>query len=286
MPVINTNLAANSALRYTNINTNNQNSFLRQLSSGLRVNRAGDDPAALSIGSRIKGDGVALRQAAINAQTVTAALNTAEGGLQQILAVLQKMKGIISNARSGVPDASTLANLNTSFIALRGEIDSIAGQTQFAGQALIDGTGAANTFSNTAGAVVLLGIASGDTLTISLSAAGAGNNATATGLAVNASVVDTTANATTAQGAVDAALNTVIRFLATVGGFQQRVAARADNINVLVENADASVSATMEADVAKAQTDYTNADVLTQSGIAALQKANSQKLALLRLLQS
>jgi flagellin len=286
MPVINTNKAANSALRYVNINSSQQSKFLQQLSSGLRINKASDDAAALSIGTRVKADNAALGQAAINAGTAQAVLSIAEGGLFQIANVLQRLKSITTAAQSGILGTAEFANLDKEYQALFLEVSSIAAQTKFNGVSLLDGTGAAGTFSNVGGANVVLGSVSGDLINITTSGAAAGNNATAAGLALANTAITTAAIAATNQGLIDTAINTNAGFLASVGAASARVGFRASQIDVSKENGEGAVSSLIEADVARAQTDYTNADVLTQSGIAALQKANSQAQSLLRLLQS
>lgn len=286
MPVINTNKAANSSLRYVNINSANQQKYLQQLSSGLRVNKASDDAASLSIGTKIRSDSVALGQSAINASNAQAVLATAEGGLQQISSVLARMKAVCAAAQSGILGAAEFTNLNKEYQALFLEVTAIANSTKFNGVALLDGTGAAGTFSNTGGANILLGTLTTDTINISISGANAGNNATAAGLALANTAITTAAIAATNQGLVETAISTVAGFLASVGASASRVGYRASQINVSKENADASISALLEADVASAQSQYVNADVLTQSGIAALQKANSIPQELLRLLQS
>lgn len=286
MPVINTNTAANSSLRYVNINSANQQKYLQQLSSGLRVNKASDDAASLSIGTKIRSDSIALGQSAINASNAQAVLATAEGGLQQISSVLARMKAVCAAAQSGILGAAEFTNLNKEYQALFLEVTAIANSTKFNGVALLDGTGAAGTFSNTGGANILLGTLTTDTINISISGANAGNNATAAGLALANTAITTAAIAATNQGLVETAISTVAGFLASVGASASRVGYRASQINVSKENADASISALLEADVASAQSQYVNADVLTQSGIAALQKANSIPQELLRLLQS
>ena len=286
MPGINTNLAANSAVRYINYNSLNQQKYLQQLSSGLRVNKASDDAAALSIATRIRSDGVALSQTAINAANAQAVLATAEGGLQQIAAVLSRMKAVTAAAQSGSLSAADYTNLNKEYQALFLEITAIATSTKFNGVALLDGTGAAGTFSNTGGANVLLGIVTTDSINISISGAGANNNATAASLAVASTAITSSGIAATNQGTIDTAINTVAGFIASVGAASSRVGFRASQIAVSKENADASVSALLDADIAAAQAAYVSADVLTQSGIAALQKANTIPQEILRLLQS
>lgn len=280
MPVINTNIAANTALRYTNINTNTQNKLLAQLASGKRVQTAADDAAANSIAAKLKSDSTTLGQAAINSATAQAVLNTANSGYTAIADVLQRLKAIVTAAQAGTLDSGAFTNLDKEYQALVTEIGSIASQTKFNGVSLLDGTGAAGTFGNTSGASVLLGTGSSDTITIKTS------NSTASTLSITTSAITSAAVAATANTAIDTAITTVAGFQAQAGADSSRVAFRASVINVSKENADASVSALTDADVAKTQTDYTSADVLTQSGIAALQKANAIPQQLLRLLQS
>lgn len=286
MPTINTNNAANSALRYTNINTSNQTKYLQQLSSGKRITKAADDAASLAIGSKVTADSVALAQASRNAANVQSVLNVAEGGLSNISKVLTRLKELLHSAQDGFHDTASFSAVDKEYQALVTEITNIANTTKFNGVALIDGSGSAATFSNSSGAVILLGATSGDTITMSLSSSGAGNNATATGLSLATTAVTTSAVAATNEGLVETAIGTVAGFLANIGALQARVGFRAAQLDISKENADATASTLLDADVAQAQTLYTNADVLTQSGIAALQKANQIPQSILRLLQS
>lgn len=286
MPSINTNTAANSALRYTNINTQNQTKYLQQLSSGKRITKASDDAASLAIGSKVTADSVALAQASRNAANVQSVLNVAEGGLSNIAKVLTRLKELLHSAQDGFHDTASFTAVDKEYQALVTEITSIANTTKFNGVTLIDGNGSANTFSNSAGAVILLGATSGDTITMSISSSAAGSNATATGLALATTAVTTSAIAASNEALVETAIGTVAGFLANVGALQARVGFRAAQLDISKENADATASTLMDADVAQAQTLYTNADVLTQSGIAALQKANQIPQSILRLLQS
>ena len=287
MPSINTNTAANSALRYTNINTNNQTKFLQQLSSGKRITKAADDAASLAIGSKVTADSVALAQASRNAANVQSVLNVAEGGLSNISKVLTRLKELLHSAQDGFHDTASFSAVDKEYQALVTEITNIANTTKFNGVTLIDGSDAtAGNFSNASGAIILLGATSGDTITMSLSSSGAGNNATATGLSLATTAVTTSAIAASNEALIETAIGTVAGFLANIGALQARVGFRAAQLDISKENADATASTLLDADVAQAQTLYTNADVLTQSGIAALQKANSIPQSILRLLQS
>ncbi len=286
MPVINTNTAANSALRYVNINSAKGSKYIGQLSSGKRINHASDDASGLAIAQKVSADSKALGAAAINAKNVQAVLNTAEGGLFRIADVLARLNEVCSTARSGLLDTASFTALDKEYQALVSEVTSIANNTKFNGVSLLDGTGGANTFSGTGGALVLLGSGATDTLAVSITtAATAGNCVTATGLALATTAITTAAIAATNQALILTAIGTNAGFMAAVGALQSRVGYRAEQIDVSIENADAAVSALQDADVAAAQTNYTTADVLSQSGIAALADANQSKQAVLRLLQ-
>lgn len=280
MPTINTNTAANTALLYTNINTQNQNKLLAQLSSGLRVVSAADDAAANSLATKIRADSTTLGQAAINAQTAQAVVNTANGGYTAAANVLQRLKAITTAAQSGTLDSGSFTNLNKEFQALLSELDSIASQTAFNGVALLDGSGATGTFSNASGATILIGTASSDTLTIKTS------SVKATSLSLTTTAISTAAIAASHGTLIDTAITTVAGYQAQAGADASRIGFRLGLVNIQKTNAEASISALLDADVAATQTAYTNADVLTQSGIAALQKANAIPQQLLRLLQS
>lgn len=280
MPVINTNIAANSALRYVNISSASQSKLLNQLSSGLRVSKASDDAAALSISTRIKSDGITLGQAAINASTAQAVLNTADAGYAAIANILARLKAVATAAQAGTLDSTAFTNIDKEYQSLLTEITAVTTATRFNGVALLDGAGAAGSFSNASGASILLGTVAADAITVKTS------KSDLTTLTINGTSVTTAANASAAATKIDAAIGTIAGYQADSGATTSVIGFRAALLATSKENADASVSALTEADVAQTQTLYTSADVLTQSGIAALQKANSIPQALLRLLQS
>ena len=280
MPTINTNLAANTALLYTNISTAAQQKLLAQLSSGLRVQTAQDDAAANSIATKIKSDSTTLGQAAINAQTAQAVVNTANGGYAAVASILQRLKAICTAAQAGTLDSGSFTNLDKEYQALVSEIGSVASQTKFNGVSLLDGSGSTGTFSSTGGAAILLGTSSTDTVTI------ATKNCTATSLGVVTNAITSASVAGSNAALIDTAITTIAGYQAQGGADASRVGFRLNLINVSKQNADASISALVDADVAQTQTDYTSADVLTQAGIAAIQKANLIPQELLRLIQS
>ena len=117
MPVISTNIAANSAVRYLNINSASQTSSLSKLASGSRITQASDDAAGLAISTKISSDVTALRQAATNASHGVAVLQTADGGAANISDILQRMKALASQAASGTVGDTERGFIDTEFQA-------------------------------------------------------------------------------------------------------------------------------------------------------------------------
>ena len=139
MPVISTNTAANSAVRYLNINSQQMSSSLSKLSSGSKITQASDDAAGLAIATRISSDVTTLQQAATNASQATSILQTADGGASNISDILARMKSLASQSSSGTVTDSSRAYLNSEFTALSDQINSIATGTRYSGQSLLDG---------------------------------------------------------------------------------------------------------------------------------------------------
>ena len=163
MPAINTNTAANAAVRYLNINSSQETSSLSKLSSGSRITSASDDAAGLAISTRISSDVTTLQQAATNASQATAILQTADGGASNISDILARMKSLASESASGTTTDSSRAYINSEFTQLTSEIDSIASGTRYSSQSLLDGS---SVFAS--GVSVLVGSSGSDTITITL----------------------------------------------------------------------------------------------------------------------
>jgi len=217
MPAINTNTAANSAVRYLNLNSAQESSALSKLSSGSRITSASDDAAGLAISTRISTDVTTLQQAATNASQATSILQTADGGASNISDILARMKSLASESASGTTTDSSRAYINSEFSQLSSEIDSIASGTRYSSQSLLDGT---SVFAS--GVSVLVGSQASDTITITLS------SLTATSLGVNALSVTTQAGATTALTTLDSAINQVSAARADIGAQESRFNFSAD----------------------------------------------------------
>jgi flagellin len=273
MPVISTNTAANSAVRYLNINSAQESSALSKLSSGSKITQASDDAAGLAISTRISSDVTTLQQAATNASQATSILQTADGGASNISDILARMKSLASESSSGTVTDSSRAYINSEFSQLTSEIDSIASGTRYSGQSLLDGTSA---FAS--GVAILVGSSASDTISVTLS------SLTSTSLGISALDVSTQAGATTALTTLDTAINSVSAARATIGAQESRFNFSASSISTQSQNLQSANSAITDVDVAAEQATLSSAEVKTQAAVSAESAANQMPQYLLKLL--
>lgn len=273
MPAINTNTAANSAVRYLNINSAQESSSLSKLSSGSRITSASDDAAGLAISTRISSDVTTLQQAATNASQATAILQTADGGASNISDILARMKSLASESASGTTTDSSRAYINSEFTQLTSEIDSIASGTRYSSQSLLDGS---SVFSS--GVSVLVGSSGSDTITITLS------NLTASSLGVSSLDVSSLSDATSALTTLDTAIDTVSGARASIGAQESRFNFSSDSISTQTQNLQSANSAIKDVDIAAEQAKLSSAEVKTQAAVSAESAANQMPQYLLKLL--
>ena len=275
MPTISTNTAANSAVRYLNINSQQETSALSKLSSGSRITSASDDAAGLAISTRISSDITTLQQAATNASQATSILQTADGGASNISDILARMKSLASESASGTVTTSSRAYINSEFTQLTSEIDSIATGTRYSGTALLDGV---SSYSTGSGVSVLVGSSSTDTIMIALT------SLTSTALGVNALDVSTQTGANAALDTLDSAIDKVSAARADIGAQESRFNFSADSISTQTQNLQSANSAIKDVDIASEQATLSSAEVKTQAAVSAETAANQMPQYLLKLL--
>jgi len=274
VPAISTNIAANSAVRYLNINSNQETSSLSKLSSGSRITSASDDAAGLAISTRISSDITTLQQAATNVAQATSILQTADGGASNISDILARMKSLASESDSGTTTDSSRTYIQSEFKQLIGEVDSISSGTRYSGTSLLDGS--STTF--TAGVNVMVGSSSSDTIKITLS------NLSSSSLAITSLDVSTQTGATTALSALDTAIDTVSKARADIGAQESRFNFSADSISTQTQNLQSANSAIKDVDIASEQAKLSSAEVKTQAAVSAETAANQMPQYLLKLL--
>jgi flagellin len=291
MPVINTNVAANSAVYYLNQNAAAESSALSMLSSGSKLIEASDDPAGLAISTQISSDVTTLQQAATNASQATSILQTADGGASNISDILARMQSLASEASSGTVTDSSRTYIQSEFTQLSDEIDSIASGTSYGGQGLLDGT---SDFSGS-GVSVMVGSSASDTITVTIGTltttklglvgsivTGTGTAATtATGALIN---VSTQSAAIAALSVLGTAVNTVSAARANIGAEESRFNFSANQISTQTQNLQSANSAITDVDVAQEESKLSTAEVKTQAAVSAETAANQLPQYLLKLL--
>jgi flagellin len=203
-----TNTSAATAHRYLKTNDMEASRSLAKLSSGSRIVRASDDAASLAVGTKLKADVNALRQAQVNASHGSSVLQVADGALQQVSDILIRMKALATQAVSGSISDTERGYLDSEFTELEAQLDDLATQTKFNGAALLDGTYSTDFAVGTD--------ATNDTITVAIAL-----DVTAANL-VTASSVDTIANAQTAAANLDTAIDSVLSARSTMGALMSR----------------------------------------------------------------
>ncbi len=279
MPVIATNTSANSALRYLNLNSQEQTSALNRIASGSKVNSASDDAAGSAVAIKLQADVAVLGQAQTNASHAISVLETADGGLSQVSDILERMKTLAAQSISGAVTDKEREYIQAEFDELVTQIDSIASGTRFNGESLLDGTGAHSSASG--GADYMVGSdATADVINVQIAAVDS------TTLGVDSLDVKTdTATTQSAVDAIDAAIESVAEARADVGAQMSRFEYQAEQLASSEENLDAAQSAIVDADIAEEQANFSSAQVKTNAAISALAQANQMPQQLLSLLQ-
>jgi flagellin len=237
---------------------------IERLSSGLRINRAGDDAARSAISSQMSALELGLKQADRNANDNISLVQTAEGALNEVGGIVTRMRELaVQAANEGTMDTTERGYLDQEFTLLRSELDRIVNVTEYNGQKLVDGS-----ISGGIDFQVGMNNTANDRISLSLSAA------TSTGLALND---DTLASSTGAQAAItalDAALKTVNTERATLGATQNRLQMTISNLGNMYENMAASNSRLKDVDVAEESAAFSRNQIISQAATSMLAQAN------------
>jgi len=264
---VNTNIASVNAQRNL-FNTNVKlGKSLEKLSSGLRINRAGDDAAGLAISEGLRGDIRAYQQASRNAEDGISMVQTAEGALAEISNITVRLKELAEQAANGTIGSAERSFLNQEFEALLNEVTRISDTTEFNGAQLLDGSG---------GTIdIQVGIAAGSSNQVSVSFTTT-ISASSLGLTVGSiSITGTDAtNALAAITAIDSAVSTVSSTRAGFGAAQNRLESTVRNLGIAVENFSAANSRIRDVDIASETANLTSLQILQQAGISVLAQAN------------
>jgi len=268
---INTNVAAISARRYLYNATQRVAKSMERLSSGLRINRAADDPAGLAISERMKSQIRALDQAGRNAADGISMISVGEGALDETSNMLIRMKELAQQAQTGTLSDAQRGHLNVEFQSLIEEVTRIADGTEFNGISLLNGS--AGTVNIQAG----IGAGGSSAIGVDLSVAFDGDGLGLTGLDI--STVDPTV-----LESLDTAMNSVNLGRAGFGAMQNRLESSIRVNANMAENLSAANSRIRDVDIASEMSELTSAQILQQMAAAMLVQASQAPSLALRLL--
>ncbi|MDA9189746.1 flagellin [bacterium] len=274
---INTNVASINAQRNLRGTRLGLNKSLEKLSSGFRINRAGDDAAGLAISENLRAQIRGLKQADRNAQDGISLVQIAEGGLQEVSNILIRLRELGVQAASDTIGQTERKFLNVEFEQLTSEVDRIASTTEFNKVKLLDGTGAVFDIQvGTRNDPIV------DRLTFDASQADV--NVAALGL--NLASVSDKISAQNSLSAIDQAIISVSSIRADFGALQNRLQSTVNNIQIAVENLSAANSRVRDTDIAAETAELTRNNILMNAGVSVLTQANSSTKSALSLINA
>lgn len=272
---INTNTASLNAQRNLMGTKYGLDKSLEKLSSGYRINRAGDDAAGLAISENLRAQIRGLKQASRNAQDGVSLVQVAEGSLNEISSILIRLRELAVQAASDTIGPVERQFLNVEYDQLISEVDRIADGTEFNGTQLLSGTGSVLDFQ-----VGTRNDPNIDRLSFDASKADANSAA----LGMNLTSVADKASAQNALAAIDQAIVSVSALRADFGAIQNRLQSTISNLAVSVENMSAANSRIRDVDVAEETAEMTRNNILLNAGTSVLAQANQTSQTALSLL--
>ncbi|MDG3044009.1 MULTISPECIES: flagellin Hag [Bacillus] len=301
---INHNIAALNTLNRLSANNGASQKNMEKLSSGLKINRAGDDAAGLAISEKMRGQIRGLEMASKNAQDGISLIQTAEGALTETHSILQRVRELVVQAgNTGTQQDEDLTAIKDEMDALIEEIDGISDRTEFNGKKLLNGAYKASTPPVAADPSLVFQIGANGTQQIKVNIQDMGADALGVdngtgGITANQSIkdLDVTAFATNAADAtdvgfdtqlkiVDSAINQVSSQRAKLGAVQNRLEHTINNLGASGENLTAAESRIRDVDMAKEMSEFTKNNILSQASQAMLAQANQQPQNVLQLLR-
>ncbi|MEH7504902.1 flagellin [Neobacillus drentensis] len=243
---INHNIAALNTHRQLNTASEAQGKSMEKLSSGLRINRAGDDAAGLAISEKMRGQIRGLDMASKNAQDGISVIQTAEGALNEVHAILQRQRELAVQSASDTNVAADRTALGDEFTQLTAEVKRITDQTEFNGMKLLDKSANGNT------GVLKIQVGANATQSMDLKLDTAGVDLTAVNTALGTAKIDTQTNADAALTALDTQIASVSSGRSYLGATQNRLEHTISNLDNASENLTGAESRIRDVDYALA----------------------------------
>ena len=285
--VINHNMSAQFANRSTGLTELSTTKNMEKLSSGMKINRAGDDASGLAVSEKMRAQIRGMNQASTNAQNGISFIQTTEGYLQETTDIVQRIRELAVQSSNGIYTDEDRMQIQVEVSQLVAEVDRIASQAQFNGMNMVTGRFAKPTGENTVTGSMWFHIgANMDQRTQvfigTMSAAALGLRNIGSEEIITLGAPD---DANRAIGTLDEALKKINKQRADLGAYQNRLENTIVGLDVGAENLQASESRIRDTDMAKEMVDFTKNQVLTQAGTAMLAQANQSSQNVLSLLR-
>ena len=268
--VVQHNLSAMNTNRQMGVVTSALQKSTEKLSSGYKINRAGDDAAGLSISEKMRSQIRGLNKASDNAQDGISLIQVAEGALNETHSILQRMNELATQAANDTNTSTDRTAIKAEIDQLTSEINRIQSTTQFNTQNLLDG--------KFTGKNLQIGSLKGQTIKISIS------NMNAKTLGVSGLTVDKNSTAGVSMSKIQAAIDKVSTQRSNLGALQNRLEHTINNLDTTSENTSAAESRIRDTDMADEMVQYSKNNILAQAGNSMLAQANQQTQGVLSLL--
>ena len=285
--VINHNMSAMFAQRSEGITELNNQKNMEKLSSGMKINRAGDDASGLAVSEKMRSQIRGMNQASTNAKNGISFIQTTEGYLQETEDIIQRIRELAIQSSNGIYTDEDRMQIQVEVSSLIAEVDRIASTAQFNGMNMLTGRFARPTGENSVTASMWLHIGANMDQrtqvyigTMSASALGLRNVGNEEIMSL-----ESPDQANRAIGTLDEAIKKINKQRADLGAYQNRLEKTVVGLDVGAENLQASESRIRDTDMAKEMVDFTKNQVLTQAGTAMLAQANQSSQNVLSLLQ-
>ena len=285
MAVVNTNMAASIAQASLVRNERDLSTAMEQLSTGKKINSAADNASGLAISTRMTSQIRGLDQAVRNANDATSMISTAEGALDEITSMLQRMRELAVQAGTGTTSSEDRSYLNQEYTNLLAEVERVSANTQWNGRDILDGEAAGSGASSN----VAFQVGMNPTQVISVTFGNMGSTATMASLNGFNLSTPTAGSAVQAASqvitAADVALEAVSTQRATFGAVSNRLTHAIDNLTNVKTQAEGARSRIIDTDYAQSTSELARTQIIQQAGTAMLAQANQLPQTVLALLQ-
>ena len=284
--IINHNMSAMYAQRNTGIVETGIAKDIEKLSSGMRINRAGDDASGLAVSEKMRSQIRGLNQAGQNIQNGVSFIQATEGYLAETTDIMQRLRELAVQAANGIYSSEDRMQIQVEVSQLVDEVDRIASHAQFNGMNLLTGRFAEGSEAGAMQLQVGANMDQSEKIYVgTMTAVALGLTGGAQGGEGDVITLSSMDGANMAIGTIDNALKQINKQRADLGAYQNRFELAYNGVAIAAENLQAAESRIRDADMAKEVVEYTKNQILMQSGTAMLAQANTQPQSVVRLLQ-